>query len=246
MKYSIIIPCYNEEDNIEKLINLLSSKSYLYDIEWIIVENGSKDDTRTLLNNICKDKKNFKLVYIDQNQGYGYGIEQGLKNTSGNYVGWLHADMQVSPDSMLEFIKLNELFKETKNFYKGSRKNRKFIDNFFTFFMSVFSTLLFQTFLSDIGAIPVLFHRDLMNKLDKIPHDFSIETYVYYIAKKENYKIIRLPIYMNEREKGESSWDTGIFSKIKQSWRIIKALIKIRLKKETNYEKSRTFLKNFK
>ena len=61
MKYSIIIPCYNEEDNIEKLINLLSSKSNLYDIEWIIVENGSKDNTRTLLNNICKDKKNFKL-----------------------------------------------------------------------------------------------------------------------------------------------------------------------------------------
>ncbi|EGQ78871.1 hypothetical protein HMPREF9094_2103 [Fusobacterium animalis ATCC 51191] len=131
MKYSIIIPCYNEEDNIEKLINLLSSKSNLYDIEWIIVENGSKDNTRTLLNNICKDKKNFKLVYIDENQGYGYGIVQGLKNVSGDYVGWLHADMQVSPDSMLEFIKLNELSKETKKFYKGSRKNRKFIDNFY-------------------------------------------------------------------------------------------------------------------
>ena len=231
MKYSIIIPCYNEEDNIEKLINLLSSKSNLYDIEWIIVENGSKDSTRARLNNICKDKKNFKLVYIDENQGYGYGIVQGLKNVSGDYVGWLHADMQVSPDSMLEFIKLNELFKETKKFYKGSRKNRKFIDNFFTFFMSIFSTLLFQIFLSDIGAIPVLFHRNLMNKLDNIPYDFSIETYVYYIAKKENYKIIRLPIYMSERERGVSSWNNGIISKIRQSWRIIKALIKIRLKK---------------
>lgn len=231
MKYSIIIPCYNEEDNIEKLINLLSSKSNLYDIEWIIVENGSKDNTRILLNNICEDKKNFKLVYIDENQGYGYGIKQGLKNTSGDYIGWLHADMQVSPDFMLEFIKLNELSNKEKVFYKGSRKNRKFIDNFFTFFMSIFSTLLFQTFLSDIGAIPVLFNRDLMNKLDNIPYDFSIETYVYYIAKKENYKIIRLPIYMAERERGVSSWNNGIISKFKQSWRIIKALIKIRLKK---------------
>ena len=70
-----------------------------------------------------------------------------------------------------------------------------------------------------------------MNKLDNIPYDFSIETYVYYIAKKENYKIIRLPIYMAERERGVSSWNNGIISKFKQSWRIIKALIKIRLKK---------------
>lgn len=114
MKYSIIIPCYNEEDNIEKLINLLSSKSNLYDIEWIIVENGSKDDTRTLLNNICKYKKNFKLVYIDENQGYGYGIIKGLENSCGDYVGWLHADMQVSPDSMIEVIKLNEASKNKK------------------------------------------------------------------------------------------------------------------------------------
>ena len=111
MKYSIIIPCYNEEDNVEKLINLLSSKSNLYDIEWIIVENGSKDNTRDLLKKACENRENFKLVYADKNQGYGYGIAQGLKNVSGDYVGWLHADMQVSPDSMLEFIKINELSK---------------------------------------------------------------------------------------------------------------------------------------
>ena len=193
--------------------------------------HSSKDNTRDLLKKACENRENFKLVYVDKNQGYGYGIAQGLKNVSGDYVGWLHADMQVSPDSMLEFIKLNELSNKEKVFYKGSRKNRKFIDNFFTFFMSIFSTLLFQTFLSDIGAIPVLFNRDLMNKLDNIPYDFSIETYVYYIAKKENYKIIRLPIYMAERERGVSSWNNGIISKFKQSWRIIKALIKIRLKK---------------
>ena len=229
MKYSIIIPCYNEEDNIEKLINLLSSKSYLYDIEWIIVENGSKDDTRTLLNNICKDKKNFKLVYIDENQGYGYGILKGLENSNGDYVGWLHADMQVSPDSMLEFIKINELSKETKIFYKGSRKNRRFIEHFFTFFMGVYATLVFQKRLYDIGAIPVLYDRELIKKMKKIPYDFTIETYVYYIAKKENYKIVRLPVNMNERESGLSSWNRGFISRIKLSWQLMKGLLKIRI-----------------
>ncbi len=229
MKYSIIIPCYNEEDNIEKLINLLSSKSNLYDIEWIIVENGSKDNTRVLLNNICKDKKNFKLVYIDENQGYGYGIVQGLKNVSGDYVGWLHADMQVSPDSMLEFIRLNELSNKEKVFYKGSRKNRKFIEHFFTFFMGVYATLVFQKKLYDIGAIPVLFDRELIKELGKIPYDFTIETYVYYIAKKENYKIVRPPVYMNERKSGLSSWNRGFISRIKLSWQLMKGILKIRI-----------------
>lgn len=229
MKYSIIIPCYNEEDNIEKLINLLSSKSNLYDIEWIIVENGSKDDTRTLLNNICKYKKNFKLVYIDENQGYGYGIIKGLENSCGDYVGWLHADMQVSPDSMIEVIKLNEASKNKKVFYKGSRKNRKFIEHFFTFFMGVYATLVFQKKLYDIGAIPVLFDRELIKELGKIPYDFTIETYVYYIAKKENYKIVRPPVYMNERKSGLSSWNRGFISRIKLSWQLMKGILKIRI-----------------
>ena len=229
MKYSIVIPCYNEEDNVEKLINLLSSKSDLYDIEWIIVENGSKDNTRNLLNKICEDKKNFKLVYIDENQGYGYGITKGLENSNGDYVGWLHADMQVSPDSMLEFIRLNELSKEGKVFYKGSRKNRKFIEYFFTFFMGVYATLVFQKILYDIGAIPVLFDKELIKKMKKIPYDFTIETYVYYIAKKENYKIVRLPVYMNERESGLSSWNRGFISRIKLSWQLMKGLLEVRI-----------------
>ena len=229
MKYSIVIPCYNEEDNVEKLINLLSSKSDLYDIEWIIVENGSKDNTRNLLNKICKDKKNFKLVYIDENQGYGYGITKGLENSNGDYVGWLHADMQVSPDSMIEVIKLNEISKNKKVFYKGSRKNRKFIEHFFTFFMGVYATLVFQKRLYDIGAIPVLFDRELIKKLGKIPYDFTIETYVYYIAKKEDYEIVRFPVYMNERESGLSSWNRSFISRIKLSWQLMKGLLKIRL-----------------
>ena len=229
MKYSIIIPCYNEEDNIEKLINLLSSKSNLYDIEWIIVENGSKDNTRDLLKKACENRENFKLVYVDKNQGYGYGIAQGLKNISGDYVGWLHADMQVSPDSMLEFIRLNELSNKEKVFYKGSRKNRKFIEHFFTFFMGVYATLVFQKKLYDIGAIPVLFDRELIKELGKIPYDFTIETYVYYIAKKENYKIVRPPVYMNERKSGLSSWNRGFISRIKLSWQLMKGILKIRI-----------------
>ena len=237
MKYSVIIPCYNEEENVVKLINLLLSKSNLYDIEWIIVENGSKDNTRGLLNKACENKQNFKLVYIDKNQGYGYGIIKGLENSSGDYVGWLHADMQVSPDSMLEFIQLNEISKNKKIFYKGSRKNRKYIEYFFTFFMGVYATLVFQKKLYDIGAIPVLFDRELIKKLGKIPYDFTIETYVYYIAKKGNYKIVRLPVYMNERESGLSSWNRGFISRIKLSWQLMKGLLKIRLNKKTNGEK---------
>lgn len=230
MKYSIIIPCYNEEENIENLINLLLSYKISYDIEWVLVENGSNDNTRVLLEKKCKNIRNLKLVYINKNKGYGYGIIKGIENSSGDYIGWLHADMQVSPEFMFQFIQLNETKKEYKILYKGNRKNRNFIDNFFTFSMSIFATLLFQSYLYDIGAIPVLFDKSLIKNSKNFPNDFSIETYIYYIAKKRKYKIIRSPVYMKRREKGCSSWNRGFISKIKQSFKIIKGLIKIRFK----------------
>ncbi|EFE87064.1 hypothetical protein [Fusobacterium periodonticum] len=95
--------------------------------------------------------------------------------------------------------------------------------------MGVYATLVFQKKLYDIGAIPVLFDRELIKELGKIPYDFTIETYVYYIAKKENYKIVRPPVYMNERKSGLSSWNRGFISRIKLSWQLMKGILKIRI-----------------
>ena len=95
MKYSIIIPCYNEEENVHDLIQTLEHSGNKYDIQWIMVENGSKDQTRDRLEYECTDKKNFTIAYVDKNRGYGYGLQQGMKAAKGDYIGWLHADMQI-------------------------------------------------------------------------------------------------------------------------------------------------------
>ena len=113
-------------------------------------------------------------------------------------------------------------------FIKGKRKNRPVIDRIFTFGMSVFETSLFKMRLYDIGAIPVMFHRNMLEYIKDAPNDFSIELYVYYIAKKLKKKIIRIPVNLDNRKAGKSSWNTGLLSKFKQSIRIIKASIKIK------------------
>lgn len=232
MRYSIIIPCFNEEENIADLVETLNSTGSEYDIEWIMVENGSRDGTRKQLEKYCLDKKNFKIVYIDNNLGYGFGLINGLKAANGDYVGWLHADLQVSPDCLIDFIKQEEIAEERYIFYKGKRRRRSLINSFFTGGMTVFASILFGTYLYDIGAIPVLFDRDMLGCFEHIPHGFSIETYVYYIAKARHYRIIRHPVDIGKREKGQSSWDKGIASKFKLSWTLMKELIEIRFGQE--------------
>jgi hypothetical protein len=94
--------------------------------------------------------------------------------------------------------------------------------------MTCFESVLFGRWLFDIGAIPVFFDRSLLALLDRVPKDFSVELFIYNKAKAHDYKVERLPVHLLKREKGKSSWNTGLMSRIKQSIRIIKASFNIK------------------
>ena len=209
---------------IKKLVEYRQGK----DIEYVLVENGSRDNSYAILSSLTNEIDYIKVVKVDANQGYGYGLGKGIMTATGNYVGWLHADLQVSLENMnvfFEFIEDNNY--PSKTMLKGTRYNRSFVEYFFTWGMSIFETILFLKPLYDISAIPVLFNRELLDDMKNIPFGFEIELYAYYKAKKNGYKVTRFPIKMEERANGKSSWNTGFWSRIKQSWRIVKASFKI-------------------
>lgn len=233
MEFSIIIPCYNEADNVDDLIRKIKPLQDKYELEYILVENGSKDESRQYFTNNVEGKyKNIKVVYVDVNKGYGYGIQQGIKVASGKYVGWIHADLQVPPEVLCVF------FEEVKNnydsdkplFLKGRRTNRSIFDSFFTIGQSFFNTCLFKVKLNDIGAIPVLVHKSLIEAIDidGMPNDFSIELYIYKEAVIRDYVIKRIKVKLMERKKGNSSWNHGLKSKIRQSKVIFHDSLKIK------------------
>ena len=228
MKYSIVIPCYNEENNLKHLIKRLIEYRQGKDIEYVLVENGSTDSSYNILLELTEQVSYIKVVKVDINQGYGYGLGQGILAASGEYVGWLHADLQVSLEDMnvfFDYLEHNNY--PEKIMLKGTRHNRSFVEYFFTWGMAIFETLLFLKPLYDISAIPVLFHHKLVEDMRNMPNGFEIELYAYYKAKKNRYDLVRFPIKMQERVNGKSSWNTGFVSRIKQSWRIIKASFEI-------------------
>ena len=101
MKVSLIIPCFNEEQNLPFLIKKLEKLKNDKNIEIIIVENGSSDDSLSLLESINSKLPNLKLVIIKENKGYGHGIIQGLIKAKGDVLAWTHADMQTNPLDIL-------------------------------------------------------------------------------------------------------------------------------------------------
>ena len=128
------------------------------------------------------------------------------------------------------FDEIDKHTNKEKLFLKGRRTNRTVFDKIFTNGQSVFNTCLFGKKIYDVGAIPVLFSKSLLKeiKIDDMPNDFSIELYIYERAVSLDYQIIRFKVRLLIREKGNSSWNHGLKSKIKQSKKIFDDSIKIK------------------
>jgi len=232
MKYSIIVPCYNEEANLDKLIARLSPLQGRYDLEYILVENGSKDGSRRYFKENIENKyPNISVVYVDVNRGYGYGLQEGMKAAKGDYIGWIHADLQIPAEGLIPFFDFLESNKtDGRVFLKGSRTNRTPFELIFTYGQAVLDSIIFFTKLTDISAVPVLFSRSLMDELgiDNMPNDFSIDIYMYREAKRLNCLIKRFKVKVEKRTDGASSWNHGLKSRIRQSLVILKDSLKIR------------------
>ncbi|KGG02842.1 glycosyl transferase [Prochlorococcus marinus str. MIT 9321] len=212
--YSLVIPCFNESKNITLLLERINDYKKLHNFELILVNNGSNDDTKNLLQDISLKYKFLRIVEIKKNIGYGHGIIKGLKSSKGEVIGWTHADMQTDP---IDVFKGFEIFRNLKNpqnlFVKGVRKKRKILDNFFSIGMSLIASIFLKTFLWDINAQPNLFHKKFFNKLNSLPNDFSLDLYLLYMARKQKLKIARFPVFFYDRKFGESSWNKGLKSK---------------------------------
>lgn len=217
MTISIIVPCYNERDNIPNLLTEFEKVNAELDgLELILVENGSKDDTRAVIREKLKDYPFARMVCVDVNQGYGYGIKQGLRAATGDYVGWLHADLQISASEVCQAQKkLTELGCPHNIFLKGIRRNRPMSDRFFTLGMSVYESFLLKCKLYDINAQPTIFSMDLYERWEKAPDDFSLDLYAYYVAVKNGCMLCRWPVKQQARVAGQSSWNNGFSARVK-------------------------------
>ncbi len=140
LKLSIIIPCYNSENTIEQVVGDVESKlKDLYDYQFILVNDNSKDDVWKVINRICSENKRVIGLSLAQNYGQQAARMAACPYVSGDYIVFMDDDGQHPPDGIRKMIEKAEegydivyaLFKNKKesSFKKfGSWLNTKMTD----------------------------------------------------------------------------------------------------------------------
>ena len=224
---SIILPCYNEQDNLEFLFHSLDPVAAVHnDLEIILVNNGSTDNSVDVFKQELakRDRNIFKVVTVEKNIGYGFGILTGLRAARGNILSVTHADRQTDPMDVLKALDIYYKNSDKQVLVKGFRKNRRPMEAFFSWGMGLLSSLALGTRLTEINAQPKLFSKSFFDSIEKdAPHDFSLDLYFLYHAKKKG-QIQDFPVYFAKRVAGEAKGGSGSSWKVR--WKLIKRILK--------------------
>ena len=91
---SIVIPCYNEGNNLKIIFEKIGQKyKSMNELEVILVDNGSTDSTKKVITkSVSKFNHFIKFLRIEKNIGYELGIMEGVRITSGEVIAWTHVD----------------------------------------------------------------------------------------------------------------------------------------------------------
>ena len=165
MKFSIIIPCFNEEKNIENLI--LEIDKYLADqikYEIIIVDDCSNKKNKNIILNI-KSKTNLRLISNSQNLGQSYSICKGIKNSNFENIITIDGDGQNDPIDIMRLIKLYNT--STYGLVGGLRLKRKdnIIKRISSLFANYIRNLVLKDNCRDTGCSLKIFSKTILQKM---------------------------------------------------------------------------------
>jgi len=218
---SIIIPAYNEEENLPFLLDdLLSLK--LKDTEIIIVNDNSKDKTPEIAERYSKKYKNISVINRTKgNNGMGFALVEGTKKAKGEIIVWLMADrcdnLETIP-RMINKIKSGSDMVFGSRYMKGgsigdNSKIKALLSGGYTFVASI----LFRFKVHDIGNAFRAFRKEVFNAVTLNRMDFSISPEFAIKAHILGFKLGEVPTSYTRRKEGVSK-----FKILKMGWEDVK------------------------
>ncbi len=209
MRLSLVIPCYNEQDNVEKFYHetVRAFKNESFDYEFVFVNDGSKDNTLRALKKLYDEKKesNIKVLSFSRNFGKEAAMYAGLSNAKGDYVCVIDADLQQRPEVALQMVKIldeNEEY-DCVAAYQEERKESKAMVTLKNAFYKLINKVTEVDFVSGASDFRT-FRRSMVEAILNMTeyHRFSkgIFSWVGFNTKF-------IPYEVQERESGVSNWN---------------------------------------
>lgn len=204
---SLVMPCYNEAAGLPAaVLPLMEAVGGLgVPFEVLLVDNGSADATRTVIDRLAGEDPRIRRVDVAVNRGYGNGVLAGLAAARGARVAFLGADGQVPPEQVAGVLR-QALVEPPRTLVKALRKSRG--DGWRRRIQSRFYNLLFGLLLPvrsrDLNATPKVLHAADLVVLKLASEDWFLDPECMIRAAEEGFRVVEVPVDFLAREAGRS------------------------------------------
>jgi glycosyltransferase involved in cell wall biosynthesis len=205
MEISIVVPAYNEEENVEEFHAKVSKvmKSMKKPFEMVFVDDGSKDKTYEKLEKIAKKDPNVKIIKFRRNFGQSAAWDAGFKNAKGRYIITMDADLQNDPE---DIPKLLEKIEEGYDVVSGWRFNRKdsLPKRFFSWISRLLRKFIIDDRIHDSGCSLKIYRKECFDGLDL---QGEMHRYITEILSLRGFKITEIKVNHLPRKKGKTKYN---------------------------------------
>lgn len=209
MKLSIIIPAYNEERSIEGILNELETYMNNYDgcncWEIIVVNDGSTDNTLSVLNNIKQSKSYLKVIDLVTHFGRGMALRRGFEESTGDIMVSLDADLSYAPyhiERLVDKLVKNNADLVLASAYGkgGTVKNVPFMRLWISRLGNKILSYMFRANISVLTCLVRAYRKEFIDKLDLHSNNKDIHLEILYKAKILGAKILEVPADLKWRD----------------------------------------------
>lgn len=206
IKLSLVVPCYNEQDNVQLLYSACKDvfSDKLDNFEVVFVNDGSRDNTWKELKELYEKERNIKLVNFSRNFGKEAAMYAGLQKAVGDYVTIIDADLQQRPETvlkMVEFLDNNDDF-DCVVAYQDERKEGKLLSFYKKCFYKLINAVCEIDFRSGASDFRT-FRHNMVESILEMKEYFRFSKGIFSWV---GYNVHYMPYIAEERNAGKTSW----------------------------------------